>query len=121
MGTRDKVDLKRLHHYYYTLAPSYVSASSIRQGSAAEQAASRKEAKYASLSTTYCFVPLAFETLGPIHDKSLEFLSQLGQRLSVVSGDKRERSFLLQRLSMAIQRFNYVCFKGSFIEHDVEG
>jgi hypothetical protein len=42
------------------------------------------------------------------------FLNQLGRRLSACTGDMRETSFLLQRLSLTIQRFNTICFQGSF-------
>ena len=102
-----------------TLEPSHVSSSATHQGSAAERAATRKEVKYANLTTSYCFVPLSFETLGAIHNRTLEFLNTLGKRLSAVSGDVRECSFLLQRLSVALQRFNCVCFRGSFVQPDV--
>ena len=47
--------------------------------------------------------------------KALSFLLELGKRLTVVTGDPREGTFLFQRLSIAIQRFNCVCFKGSFV------
>ena len=97
-----------------TLADSYLSTTSSIAGGAAEGAASRKELKYQALASTHCFIPIAVETLGPINDKGLSFLSELGRRLTVSSGDKRETAFLYQRLSIIIQRFNSVCFQGSF-------
>ena len=60
------------------------------------------------------FIPLAFETFGPIHFKGVVFLNQLGNRLAVSTGDTRETSFLFHRLSLTIQRFNVICFNGSF-------
>ena len=60
-------------------------------------------------------MPIAFETLGPIGVKASDFLSELGRRISLVTGDSREVSYLFQRVSVAIQRFNGVCFRGSFI------
>jgi len=96
-----------------TLADSYLSTTSSIAGGAAEGAASRKELKYQALASTHCFIPIAVETLGPINDKGLSFLSELGRRLTISSGDKR--AFLYQRLSIIIQRFNSVCFQGSFI------
>jgi hypothetical protein len=98
-----------------TLANSYLASSSALAGSAAESAANRKESKYSSLSTTYSFVPLAFETLGPINNKALEFLSALGHRISESTFDPKETSYLFQRVSVAIQRFNSVCFRNTFI------
>ena len=47
-----------------TLAPSYVSSTPQLAGSAAENAAAKKEFKYTSLATHHFFVPLAFESLG---------------------------------------------------------
>jgi len=58
------------------------------------------------LAHTHTFIPLAFETLGPINAKGSAFLIQLGRRLSACTGDKRETSFLFQRLSLTIQRYN---------------
>lgn len=97
-----------------TLAESYLHATSSSAGAAAEAAADRKELKYQSLATTHSFIPLAFETLGPINSKGLVFLYELGRRQAAITGDMRETSFLFQRLSLTIQRFNAVCFNGSF-------
>jgi hypothetical protein len=105
-----------------TLAVSHLSATSTTAGGAAETAAERKDAKYAELARTYLFIPISFETLGPMSIKTLNFLTDLGKRIAAVTGDRREGSFLLQRLSIAIQRSNSVCFKGSFIvPSEVEG
>jgi hypothetical protein len=101
-----------------TVAPSYLNSTSGAAGAAAELAATRKNAKYRELSTSYFFVPLAFETLGPINDSGLDFIKDLGRRLSQVSGDSRETGYLFQRLSISIQRFNAVAFRGSFIHPD---
>jgi hypothetical protein len=97
-----------------TLAPSYLDATSTAAGAAAEGAASRKELKYLALTSTHTFIPLAFETLGPINSKGISFFSELGHRLAARTGDIRETAFLYQRLSIAIQRFNAICFQGSF-------
>ena len=98
-----------------TLAPSYASLSSISAGKAAERAAEKKVSKYSSIIQTHVFVPLAIETLGPVNSSALSFLSQLGRRLAAASGDPRETSFLFQRLSMTVQRFNCVAFHDSFV------
>jgi len=49
---------------------------------------------------------ITIETLGPIDASAPNFLSEVGRRLTSLSGDQRETSFLFQRLSMLIQRFN---------------
>ena len=47
------------------------------------------------------------ETLGPINGSAVSFLSDgLGRPIAEVSGESREGSFLFQRLSVLIQRFN---------------
>ena len=79
-----------------------------------EGAANRKELKYQSLTNTHTFIPLAFETFGPINSKGVVVLNQLSHHLAASTGDTRETSFLSQRLSLTIQRFNAIGFNGSF-------
>ena len=98
-----------------TLAASHLPITSQQAGGAAESASNRKEAKYSEIARANIFIPIACETLGPISSKASDFLSDLGRRIFSATGDARESSFLFQRLSVAIQRFNCVCFKGSFI------
>src|SRR6218665_3995676 len=98
----------------HTCAASYLPQTAISAGSAAEQAAVRKTAKYALLPATHVFVPIAFETLGPVNAEGAELLSELGRRISSVSGDQRETNFLLQRLSICVQRHNAIAFRGTF-------
>ena len=98
-----------------TVAESYISTTAIEAGAAAEAAAVRKEVKYAEIINSHIFIPLAFETLGPINSKGTAFLSELGRRISTCTSDPRESSFLFQRLSVTIQRFNRIAFEGSFI------
>src|ERR1700759_2394809 len=70
--------------------------------------------KYKDLPSAYNFIPIAIESFGPMNEAASEFLTALEGRISVISEDKREASFLRQRISMALQRFNAVCFRGSF-------
>ena len=97
-----------------TLAPSYAHLSSVSAGSVAERAAERKIVKYAGLEPTHTFMPIAMETLGPFNQSALSFLTTLGRKLSAATGDPRESSFLFQRLSIAIQRFNCIALHDSF-------
>ena len=99
-----------------TLAASNVSASSSAAGAAAETAAIKKVQKYSEMLPSYTFVPIAFETLGPINTVGAEFIDEIGKRSHAITGDSREKAFLWQRLSMALQRFNAVCFRGTFNE-----
>ena len=74
-----------------------------------------KPPQYVELPNAYTFAPVAFETLGPICSFATALLNELGRRISVVTGDARERSFLYRRLSVTIQRYNAISFRGSFI------
>ena len=103
-----------------TLAPSYRHLSSISAGKAAERAAEMKASKYSAITTTYDFLPIAFETLGPLNTAAAEFITSLGKRLAAVSGDSREGAFLYQRLSMVIQRFSCVALHDSFVTFEAE-
>jgi len=58
-----------------TVATSYLQLTSVFARAAAENAAEKKEAKYAGLAASYTFLPLAFESLGPINEDGLSFLS----------------------------------------------
>ena len=76
-----------------TVAPSYLATTSIHLGRAAELAEARMEAKYTQLMQSYLFVPLAFETMGPINTQEQAFLADLGRLLGQISGNPREASF----------------------------
>ena len=45
------------------------------------------------LAVTYRFQPIALQTLGPMNASAVEFLSDLGRRISSYSGD--EKAFIL--------------------------
>ena len=105
-----------------TLASSCLSVTATRVGEAADAAAERKSLKYASITNTHIFVPVVIETLGPICSRGLSFLVEIRNCLATISGDARETSFLFQRVSVLIQRFNQIAFRGTFIDgNDTEG
>ena len=56
------------------------------------------------------------ESFGPICAEALTFLKELGRSMSVVTGGMRETTFLFQHLSIAIERFNCILFKSSFVD-----
>ena len=104
-----------------TLAPSHLQATSNEAGSAAKTAEVRKVAKYQSLAVYYTFVPIAIETLGSMGPEAKTFLLELGQRLRQQTGEPRSTSFLLQRISMAIQKGNAIAIMGSIPRGKVLG
>ena len=79
-----------------TLAESYLSTTSVIAGAAAEGAASHKEAKYQALTTTHSFIPIAFETLGPINAKGLSFFNKLGRRLSTRNNNNNKTRYTVK-------------------------
>ena len=54
------------------------------------------------------------ETLGPINESAVQFLNDLGHRITSVSADDKEAQFLVQRLSIALQRSNAILLHESF-------
>jgi len=88
-----------------TLAESYVPASFVTAAAAAEAAASRKEVKYSDLPASFSFQPIAVGTLGPISESAVDFLRELGHRISSKFQEERQSAYLFQRLSVTVQRF----------------
>ena len=62
----------------------------------------------------------AVESLGPINASGRVFLSKLGRKLANQSGDDREISFLFQRLSVLIQRYNVILLHDCFVKEEEE-
>ena len=75
-------------------------------GAAADKAAANKKTKYAALQQTHIFVPVSVGTLGSWNCDSLNFISNIGKKLTEVTGDPLETSYLFHRLYVAIQRDN---------------
>ena len=74
----------------------------------------RKHEKYTELEKSYIFQPISFETLGPINLSGDSFICELRRSIASISGDLRATTFLYQRLSSTVQRFNAVAFRGGF-------
>ena len=55
------------------------------------------------------------ENLGAFSSSTLNVLSDLGRLINDNSGDARETAYLLQRISVAIQRFNSVLLHDTLI------
>ena len=98
-----------------TLAQSYVDRAATGVGAVAELAAERK------LASNFSFQPIAVENLGTFSLSPLEFLNDLSHKLSSFSGEERASSFLFQRLSVSLQRFNSVLLHDTFVIDDVPG
>src|SRR6218665_695128 len=56
--------------------------------------------------------------LHPINNTGMDLISDLARDLTRSTGDPRESSFLFQRLSISVQRFNAVAFRGTFTDSE---
>lgn len=90
-----------------TFAPSNLRYSTRAAGRAAENAAQRKTRKYQSLiDQNYCFIPFTVETMGTWSMDAIRFFDELSKMIALKTHEPRSKSFLRQRISMAIQRGN---------------
>ena len=91
-----------------TFAQSNVTICAATVGLAAENAETRKKRKYGALMDRYLFEPVAVETSGVCGPSTLRFLNELGRRIFRETGEPRETSWLMQRISIATVRGNAV-------------
>ena len=97
-------------------AASHIQFTSSSACAAADKAAVNKTAKYVELTSTHHFVPIAFETSGAWSPQSTEFIEELGRRISTITNEPLETTYLFQRLSTTLQRGNAVAFRNTFSE-----
>ena len=81
-----------------TYADSHLADTATTAGAAADKAASNKEAKYRQLVNSHIFVPVAIETAGTWNNRAVELVQELGRRMTAVTEDTRETTYLFQRL-----------------------
>lgn len=93
-----------------TFAKSYFNG---KPGNASRTAIKKKHHLYEEIEQNYTFVAFAVETIGPWAKESEDFINVIGKKLIKVTGDKRSRLYLIQRLSLAIQRGNFECVSGT--------
>jgi len=97
-----------------TFAQSHLPNTAIRSCAAADTAASNKTTKYAHLMNTHIFIPLAVETGGSWNLQAIQFVQDLGRRISEVTNEPMETQYLFQRISMAVQRGNAIAYTSTF-------
>ena len=96
-----------------TFAPTYSSMASVRAGAVADATETRKAAQYHHLLATHIFAPVAIETSGNFGSDTHLFLKEISKRLKSSSGEALSHQFLLQRLSVAVQRGNTLSILGT--------
>ena len=99
-----------------TFAASHIQFTSSSACAAADKAAMNKTAKYVELTGTHHFVPIASETSGAWCPQSAEFIEELGRRISTITNEPLETTYLFHRLSITLQRGNAVAFRNTFSE-----
>ena len=62
--------------------------------------------KYSHLTSSHYFVSLAVESLGVFGKEARSFLKELEQRVKLSSGDPMAHQYLVQQMSVAVQRGN---------------
>ena len=87
-----------------TYANSYIADTATTASVAANRAAENKTAKYQELAKTHQFASIAIEPGGAWNEKAVEFISEVGRRITEVTNEQQETMFLFQRISVALQR-----------------
>ena len=90
-----------------------MSKAVVGAGVVASDAEEKNSAKYASLSSMYKFVAIEMETFGAIGEATLNFVKDVDRSIWAVTLEQRSFGYLLQCLSVAIQRGNAVCVTGT--------
>ena len=96
-----------------TLAKSYLKETSKQAGSAAEIAEKAKFKKNEKLDKDYFLVPVAVETFGACATEKARLVKNIGKKIQDVTGEKHSTFFLIQSISMAIQRGNAASILGT--------
>lgn len=100
-----------------TFQPSLVESPARVAGKAARNMVRKKEHNYAPLlDQNYHFVPFVVETMGPWCEVAKVFFNELAKRIALKTHEPRTKSFLQQRISMAIQKGNAASVMGTLIE-----
>ena len=75
---------------------------------------SKKKVKNSNLGDQYLFVPLAVETSGSFGSAAMSFIKELGRRIRDNTGQIKSYFYLVQRLSIEIQRGNASAVLGTY-------
>ena len=70
-------------------------------------------AKYAHLTPAHLFSPIAVETTGVFGPRTKALLKELGNRMTQSTGEEAATTYLIQRLSVAVQRGNCASVMGT--------
>jgi len=96
-----------------TYADSHLADTATTAGAAADKAANNKVVNR-RIANSHIFVPVAVESAGTWNHQAVELVQELGRRMTAVTKDPREATYLFQRMSVALQRGNAVSFHSTF-------
>ena len=96
-----------------TYCISNINRTSTEAGAAAAHAEAEKRRIYDYLCRSYCFIPVGVETSGACGPQALSLFREVGNRIRRVTGDPLAFTYLMQRISVAIQRGNAMSIMGS--------
>ena len=77
-----------------TYAKSHIGSTATKPGAAAQKTAQNKIDKYSKLASTHIFYPFARETAGTWHERVIELTQEIGRRITTITEDTRETSYL---------------------------
>ena len=90
-----------------------MSVAATETGAVAAKAEHLKSAKYATLKVSHHFVPFAVETSGVLGQAALSLVWDIGQPLRQATGEERSKEYVLQRITIAVQRENAAAVLGT--------
>jgi len=67
------------------------------------------------LASIHIFYPFAVETAGTWHHMAIQRTQEIDRRITAITEDIRETTFLFQLLSIALQMGNAVSFHNSMV------
>ena len=62
--------------------------------------------RWLDLPSSHLFCPISIETMGAMGPRSLTLVKEVGRRIMAETGEAKSTDYLLQRLSIAVQRGN---------------
>ena len=98
-----------------TYAQSHLPTTATNAGHAADKSAVSKTQKYQSiLADPPVHTDCNRNSWRIWNSQAREFIKELGKRITTVTGETKETSYIFQQVSVAIQRGNMLSFIGSF-------
>ena len=95
-------------------AEYHIGSTATKPSAAAHKTAQNKIDKYSKLVSTHIFYPFAIETAGAWHELAIELTREIGRRMTTITEDTRETTFLFQPFPW-LCRGNVVSFHSTMV------